>query len=455
MTEIQSIKEFTESFFSSIKCEMKWDNKMLVVSNIPSAFEEYYGKKGPYYIVFDRSEEKDNTELMVKGSFLLKAMASFLESRGQTAMLKIDFDFEPKDLIKSKFTFPNSEIYSVLRKPLYTQLVRFTFLTTLQYLNEKEQVTNHIYIKDGKIIDFDVAKFRTTEGRKDEISVRDIKSDYSVAKDHLKALISPKIEKVGKELEEKLDSEIKRVRGHYSIQLKELEDELNKNISQLKELELSQEMPTEASNNKMKRLKDTIEKIQMSNKSEQLEKEMEFFINDETHKHSLNVDNKLISTSIIYYPDFILQLYVKNNDTGRQIEIPFKPISHEIGKIACESCNSEITDIIVCSSGHLTCRRCLDACGDCLKSLCKKCSVKLCDHCGKKMCRKCNERCSGCSRHVCSSHRGKDSISNAVGCMNCLHSCNKCSQKFFKTKLKKVGPYDVCEKCIRLSAVKR
>jgi hypothetical protein len=107
--------EFTKEFFKSLGCEISEEKDCLVVKNVPEKFEKYYGKSAPYKIIFSREEEENGFDVVTKGSYLLKAMTSYLDKSGETTLLKIDFQVNPEEEIKKKdkaFKLRNSPAFS-------------------------------------------------------------------------------------------------------------------------------------------------------------------------------------------------------------------------------------------------------------------------------------------------------------------------------------------------------
>src|SRR3989344_6559798 len=101
MKELAELKEFTASFFKNLGAKTTWQGNTLQVEKIPHDFEDFFGKRSPYKLVFDRGEETNETELIAKGSFLLKAIALYLEKKGQTTLLKMR-TLDPKEMLKHK-----------------------------------------------------------------------------------------------------------------------------------------------------------------------------------------------------------------------------------------------------------------------------------------------------------------------------------------------------------------
>ena len=445
----EDIKKFTLEFFQNLKSVVSWKDDVLVIENASRDFENFIGKKAPYYLVFDKEKQTDDCELMTKGSLMLKAMTNYLNSRGQTTLIKINFEIAKEDLNKF-IRFGNFDISSLNKKPEYKSVIRFTFLTTLQYLNEKEQVMNEIYVENGKVVEFNIKDYNISEGKKQDVDPGDIKKDYNSARESLKLLMKDKIQKVGDDLDKKLEKEIARIKKHYDKQKSEIEDAIKKQRQHLAELggQLIKNPDNKLIEEKIVRIKETIENLTNDGKLDKFSKEEEFLINDETHKHGLNIDHKLINTSIIYYPVFLVSAFFRNNDAGMHLDFNFNPLKKEIDHFYCESCKSQINELFLCSSGHLSCKKCMDKCKECGKDFCKACISRECGICGKKVCRKCSSKCLKCGKYVCKSHVKKSGLREI--CINCLRRCSGCGDFVDPSSMKRCScGRELCEKCSR------
>ena len=405
------LQKFVESFFTNLKAEWKNEGDVLVVTKINKEFEDYYGKKVPYKFVFS-GEVKGDEELIAKGSSLLKVIAAFLENRGQTSLVKINFNFDKIDIEKF-LKFKNCEIQSLTKENKFAKIVRFSFQTTFQYLNDKEQSISEISVGDEGVMDIHLEKYPLVEGKKTEIEIGDIKNHYLLAKDKLKLMLEPKIKRISDMLDRKLEKETIRIREHYK--------------SQIKEIQLSL-----ASKGKDEEVGDITSK---------LAKEEEFFIKDEEHKHSLNITNSLLNTTIIYYPIFYITLWLKNNQTTSSIQISYETFKKQLESVKCESCKNELREISLCAGGHVSCSSCLEKCRECGKDFCKACLTRTCSYCNKKLCSKCYGKCLKCGKIYCLQHVKKPEMK----CVSCLKrcSCGNYSDKFEKCSCGR----EFCEKC--------
>jgi hypothetical protein len=448
----EQIRNFTERFFQNLKCDLKWEGEALVVDNVPQDFQKFFGKNAPYKLSF--VSEIDGADFITKGSYLLKAMNEFLTDKGQTALLKIDFDVDFKEMIEKKFPLRNCEIIRVNKIPKNNVFVRFTFLTSFQYLNEREQVMTSVYVRDGKIIEMDLSEFQTSGGNKRDIKIENVDEEYALAKGKLKEILEPKIQEVGNNLNSVLEKEIERVKIHYGKQTSEVMTGLNRFEERIRELEERRGqvggmelIEVEA---KIKKLREEIVNLKERTEFDKLKKEEEFFIENEIKKHGLSIKNKLLNTTIVYYPDFKVNLFLKSAGASRMIEFNHNPLDDLSSSFSCESCGKELGEIIICSSGHLTCRNCGSKCECCDEVYCDKCSSHVCEECGKKICSKCSLKCSICGKMKCKTHVGKDPITQRAICQNCLKRCSSCG-KLVNPEYVKPDPIsgmDVCQKCL-------
>lgn len=457
--EGNELKNFVETFFKNLGADVREQNGILIINKVAKDFEEICGKKAPFRFRFDNKGEGDS-DFITKGSTILKSMMNYLEEKGKTTLIKLNFDRDFKEEISHYFNFKNAEINSLSKKYDFKTFVRFGIATTLQYLNEREQITNYVCVYDGKVIDFNLDKFKHEEGNKKEIGKLDYKEEYETAKIQLKDLVKRRVEETAKILSDKLDKEIERVKGHYVKQKHEIrEQEIKINVQKQKlqeELKKASGEEWKHVQEKIKKLNDSLEEIKKADNYAKMQKEEDFFVNDEKQKHSLRISNKLINTAIIYYPIYNFEIYLKSKDVTKRIELIYEPFLDKIlNGIACQSCSRDIREIFVCSSGHVACSSCTENCSVCNSTLCLSCSKKWCDICGRKLCKNCIVKCNGCLKSVCKLHSNKDYTDDKDYCNNCLVKCESCLNFTRKKNIRKIGERDICEKCFRISSLKR
>ena len=448
------LKKFTEDFFKNLKCSVRLDNSLLHVDKVPQEFENLFGKKSPYIISFDQSHL--NAEIVSKGSFMLKAMNSYLENRAKTSIIKLDFERDYKIEFQHYLKLKNSEIFRIDKKVKFKPIIRFTFSTNFQYLNEREQLINDLILEELKIIYFNLEKYKYSEGKESDLSEIDLKSPYAIAKEELKNILKNRILETKELLNKKLEKETYRIKEHYSQQRQEIAQNLKKLEEQKRTLQIEMKKSINKEiQEKIYQIDQNIVLLKDPQKEKQLSIEEQFFINDETHKLSLNIDNKLLNTTIIYYPIFNFSIFLKNADAGRQIEIMFNPMQDSITPIKCETCDRVINEILLCSSGHILCNNCYTGCSECGRGLCKKCIKKECEICSRRLCKRCAKSCSSCLKPICKSHSKTDFITGKDACVNCLKPCSVCNQFTNQRNLKSNLGRLVCQKCLRLSILKK
>src|SRR3989339_254652 len=329
--EADSIKQFIIKFFENLQSTVIEKGNSLVISNVPAKFEKFYGKKSPYIFVFKSEDKNSQSEFIEKGNYLLKTISNFLEEQGSTTLLKINFDIDFEKEIKKRIKLNNCQIEKLIPKKKNNFFFRFTFNTSFQYLNEKEKMTNDIYLYENKIIDGDLASYIITEGNKRDVIMPDIKEPYNIAKEKVKELIQPKITLLAKNLSEKLSKEIERINRHFIQETQELKNNLKKSTKKT-EKEINEEL---------------------EKKINEFEKDKERAINIEKQKFCESCENKIEIINLC-----------------------------SSGHIICNKC------LIKCNSCNITyCNKCLNIiCESCKKKICKKCAIR-CNNCSKVMCK--------------------------------------------------------------------
>jgi hypothetical protein len=281
-----------------------------------------------------------------------------------------------------------------------------------------------------------------------------LKKDYEIAKSHLHGLTVEKTKQVSDWLKNNLEKEIEDIERHYENLLGELGGDLNKQIDKIKQLELklrtSEDLEEkEELKNSIDRLRKGLLKLADDDARVRISKEKEFSINNAKQKNSLNISNKILNTTIIYYPVYQFNLYVKRNASKRFIELNYNPLTKELEKLNCEACQIPLKEIQIDEAGHIVCADCLEHCSECGKIFCSKCLSKSCHVCGKPLCKSCSKVCFKCGNYVCPTHLRKDCVSGEERCTMCLRACLRChgvtEEKYFRESM---DGSKVCLKCV-------
>lgn len=434
------IKEFFEKFFGNLGCKLVSEEDCLVISDVPASFEKFSGKKSPYYLCFGQNPVSEIYEKINSNHYLVKSMKEFLEGHGETTLLKLEVQFEPKEEIPNLIPFRNCKIKSVSKTSRNDFVLRFSFGTVFQYLNDKEQIINNIYIRNGDVIDFD-GDLSFTEGNKRDLKEINTQNEYELAKTKLRELINPKLEELSSRLNEKLKKEISRIESHYKNNLDEIKQQREMLIKQVEECDDSTD-----GIDKKKKFEKMLEKIKDENSENKLSQEEKTLIDHEIRKHGLSVKNKLINVSVIYFPIYNVS-FVVNAGNDKMLNVEYDSLKKKINPLFCASCKCELDEIIVCSSGHLTCRNCGSKCEFCEGISCKSCAELKCSFCGRRLCSACADTCSFCKNVFCKDHLNSVPGSNKKLCRNCTQRCSKCSVIVEPNSMRKIDGRIFCMKC--------
>jgi hypothetical protein len=420
----EEITKFIIEFFKSLNAEIHVENETFFVKAVPKDFQNFYGRNEPYVFSFeDNAENKGITEILKPSAFIIGCIKDYLRTKGQTTLIELVFNCDADRLLKKNIILRNCEFSSSFKKEKKDFFIRFSFQIILQHQNEKTIENHSIFIYKGKVAKFNLEDYKYYEGKDTNLSFENLKNEYDLAKSELKNIIAPKISSIGKMLDEKLEKELSRIHQHFTNMKKETQiktEMLNKEILKIEKLDNRDELVMQ----KLTKLKKNLEEFNSNESIAKMEKEENFLINDERHKHSLNISTKLINTTILSYPLFILNGYLKNKETARVIEIVYNPLTENINEFLCDGCKKSIKTLNLCSSGHMVCNNCFRGCSQCGRDYCINCLNKICFSCGKKLCRKCSKRCSTCLKDKCPAHISKGGL------------CLSCEEKTLKEKIK-------------------
>ncbi len=451
INEQRELEKFTESFCKNLGALAVWNGKKLVVTNVPPTLEKLFDKPGPYALVFAKEDEDSTTDLVTKGSVFLKSMMEYLDKRGTTALIKLKPLTEQLDVFNQLISIKNAAVTHHTKKVTYDSFLRFTFLTTYQYKNEKEQITSTVYVKDTQIVNPILDKFELTQGKSDELVQKSIENEYRAAKEYIRQSQQEKKNVIVQQLQEQLLKEIERVKAHYATQTAEMQSEYGRYDNQVKEIEKEYELKKitkQELDQKIKRAREAQSKLLVSQKKEQLAKEEQFFITDEINKHQLAVASKLMNTAILYYPQYTLELFIKNKDGGRILYWSINPLTNLSSSIQCDDCKKDSKEIALCAAGHLVCMQCGEHCQQCRTVICASCAQRKCTQCYKSACKNCLSKCSYCNTPSCKSHLLTNKLTQRLGCSKCLKICRKCNTIVETSSLQnKNSISDLCRNC--------
>jgi len=349
-------------------------DNILRIPQAPKQFEEIYGKKAPYKLVF--SLNKHNTtqgsELIAKGSYFLSSMKEYMEDKGQTSLIKLSIK-TPDSIIKS-IPLGNCLVLKTQKNISYNFLPEFTLLSLSQALNEKKQFLKKYLINNNQILDMDLTEFKCSKPNPNEIPSLDISEQFDIAKNNFKEDIQENILPIKIKLKEKLQTELERINEYYSNQIKEKDEEIEicrRKINKMKQ-DLRHTFYERDVNTLKRNIKDSEVRLDMLKKKgykERLDEEKEFHLRDEMDKHALIIENKLVNASIFYYPIITFSLAltqkskIKSSKKSKTIEIPYDSLFKKFNfeSLICESCKKKnIKEINICNEGnHLVCKSCM------------------------------------------------------------------------------------------------
>lgn len=371
-----------------------------------------------------------------------------MENVAEKSFLKIEIDADPSDEFMKRISFPNSEVKRMVFREKPGFFYRFNFETIFDYLGKKERVLNSVYIFNGHPIKGDLSEYSVLPGNEKEVKVPDYKNDYFLAKEELKKLVQAKTNEISRMLKSYLEKENEKIEESFVSETRKFRDSLSDVAEKLMEFTKNGEM------GKLKEQKQKIAALREELNFDEIEKDKMRAMQLESQKHLLNVDNRLVKTTIIYYPTYDFSIEVVKDKIKKAFRAHYDPVSEAVSGLICESCSDEMKEVVVDNSGHSVCKDCARICDSCKKEFCKKCLRNTCDICSKKICKDCSVRCFRCSRVVCKDHTRKDKITGYHYCRDCSKRCEKCGnlKDPFTFRVSKRNNREVCEDCFREEA---
>jgi hypothetical protein len=413
----EDIKQIIVGFFKSLKCEISETSNSLIIKKIPEKVWKVFGISENIEVNFVNN---GYGLFMDSHSDLYRKIKDYLKTNPSKTLLKIDFEFPSN--IKERIPLRNCSVAKIEKKHENNYFSRFTILTTFRYLSKIEQVLNEIYVHEGKVVQGDLKDYDVKEGQVEEVSTDHLAADYDVAKHILHDLTNKKVEEISIELDDELNKEILRIEEHYSSILGEFNLNKSRLTERIKEAGLSGE------EEKLKKLNEIFENNFCEREFQKILKEKQVLIDNEKMKFSLDVENKLINTTIIYYPVFKIFLSLDEAGFKKTLEVFLNPLTQEITNFSCDSCNTLLDQINVCHGGHICCGSCLHVCSECGKRFCRLCIAGICNGCGKLVCKNCARECGDCKKLFCKNCMRTSSITGKEKCTHCVTYCPKCSR---------------------------
>jgi len=447
---MEQVRKFVSGFFESLGCNLRWDGEVLVVKNVPVKFEEYYGKEAPYRFVFNKGLDG---QFVGKGSAVFEKILSFLKRGGKMSILRIDFADVDVDGVLGRLRLKNCEVESVGRRFRNNFFTRFSFVVNFNYLNESERVVEEVFVYDGKVVTGDLDGYTVVDGDSLDVDKEVVKRGYSVALGVLNERLVETQGRISEELKGKLDLEVRRIEDYYDVQLREFGGDLKVRLEKVKELEMEvrgcDDEGREVLVGRLEKLRKGLVRVGDDEAVDRVKREKVATIEDAKQKFSLDVNRKLVNTTVVYYPVFVFKVYLKDGEAKRLVEVCYDPLIGSVDDLVCESCGKVLDKINLCAGGHLTCDDCMGVCGECGGKFCERCLGRSCVVCGRRLCKNCVKVCRGCGRTVCATHLRRDCVSGEERCMMCLRACMRCQglseERFFGESR---DGSKVCEKCL-------
>ncbi|MGK0209057.1 MAG: hypothetical protein ACI83O_000320 [Patescibacteria group bacterium] len=448
----QNYHTFVISFFKKLNATIQEDNNSYIITNIPRTFLDLLKKPEPLKVNFSK-ETLQNYENVSNTSPVGLAIKKFVDNAGKTTLLSIEFTNNIQEEALKKISLKNCEVQNLKQRITSNFFSRITFLTTFNFLNKKEQKVIEVYVHQGKILKGNLLGYKIIDGEKAPLNSDVLKNDIQIAKIELQERLKPITEEISQEVKEELDEDVQSVENHYEKQLEELATDLTEQLGRIKKTEIemrsSEGEEKEELKIKLERLKKGLLKLSQDDIQDDILKEQEFTIRDINHKYSLDINNKILNVTAIYYPLFHLSAYLKNDNAKRIIDLIYDPLKEDFLKLNCDTCQSRINEINLCTNGHIICSNCKKKCNECMQLYCINCLKRTCSSCAKELCKSCIKVCHGCGKTVCKTHHRLDCVSGEERCIACLRACSRChelaQEKHFSISKDKSK---VCQKCI-------
>lgn len=421
---MEDVKQILMSFFQSIKSDISENKDSVIVKNISEKAQKIFGLSNSMEINFSNNGKG---VFIDSNSDLYKKIKNYLRTNPSKTLLKIDFEFPSN--IREKIPLRNCSIDKIEKKHENNYFSKFTILTTFRYLNKTEQVLNDLFVFEGKIIGGNLNDYNVQEGSVEEASTEHLTNDYNVAKDKLKDVLQMKVNEISSFLNVDLDKECKRIEEHYGKLIHEAELNKSRLMERMMEYKNNEDLE------RVKKIEETLKGLEEKGELQRIINEKDSVIKNEKMKYSLDVENKLVNTTVIYYP--IFKIYLLLNEAGfvKKIEVIYDPLKDEVNKFTCDACKTTLDQINICHGGHICCSFCLHTCSECCKRFCRLCFAGVCESCGKLVCKNCAKTCSDCGKMFCKSCMRTSDLTGAEKCLNCISYCPVCSKSVEKKRM--------------------
>ncbi len=453
---MEKLKELVISFFKRAGAICREEGEYVIVESVDDKFKEVYKKPPPYKISFsERDKDRFDVDCFFPGSKLFNVIMGTLNQNASTTILKINLKVDPMEEISKRVSLKNCLLKDLKKDYENNFFSRFTFRTSIRYLNKNEEIFHEIFVHNNKIVMGDLEDYDISSGELQEVDTKYMEKDYNIAREEIKLLTKPKIQEISGEISEKLDNEIQRIKKHYESQKAEILAVRDRLLQRLEET--NREENSSEKEEKIQRIKKQIGSSNLEEQIENLVKEEEFTIKDERQKHAISLDTKLTNTTVLYYPKYKLNLFLVDGQINKEFQIGYDPLLNKMEEINCFSCNKEMKELALCATGHVCCPSCLFRCASCGKQFCEKCLKEKCNSCGGPVCDSCKRTCKKCKRIYCKQHIREDAFSGEEYCLDCMGFCSECSRSILGENLKEISPGRkiclVCEARIKKNKV--
>lgn len=445
MDHNKELKAVVARFFERLGATVV-DNGSLEIRGVPKKFEAFYGKEGPYQFVFN-AEQKNSfpqAEPISRGHHLLRTISEFLKQKGKTTVVRLRVAAPLPEEISKQFGIQNARITNLSTQEDYVTWHKFTFMTTIQYRNEKETIFTEVLLDEERNLQSEslTKRFVLVEGKQKDKGTEEVKECYAIAKGEMKKRLRKKVEEIEGMLRRSLKREEERIKSHYTNLSNEIVAEYQKAEEQF--LQIRSELDTASEDErpqlleKLIRINQLIERTKKDGKREQLEKEKAFFLSDEQHKHSIALKNELMNVTIIFVPKQTLTGFLKRGrDVARQFSVEYDVLVGRVGRLRSDISKELLEVPVLTDSGHIVAQGEVTTCPTCGATQCELVRAQECSVSKKPLCPRCRGRCEKTWRYVSKDLLVKDFITGKMISREEAGACSKCGSWTDKAHLKR------------------